>query len=672
MRVMNRLRVAPLLSLLICGLVSAEVTVPPIFGDHMVLQRGIEVPVWGKANPNERVTVEVNGVTGSAAADKEGNWMVRLQPLAAPARAEDPVQMTIKGETGQPIVLRDVLVGDVWTCSGQSNMEWPVSRSANPDESIASATDPKIRLFRFHHTVSEEPTKTVVGEWEVCSPETVGDFGAVGYFFGRDVRRMTNAPVGLIQNSWGGMPAEAFTSAETLASDPAFKVLLDRKAKARETLDADRAAFREKLAAWEKDYLAQDVGISDESWAAADFDDASWGDMTLPAAWESAGLKIDGAVWFRRAVDVPSELAGEDMMLSLGTIDDFDAAYVNGSKVGSVGDENALAPLVKRDYRVPGKLVKAGRNVIAVRVFDQHGNGGFTGRPSQMTFAPAGPQALAPIPLNGEWKYKVEKAIEPNEKVPPRPREPLGSKAPNMASNLFNGMVNPVIPYAIKGVIWYQGESNAGRAEQYRKLFPAMITDWRKQWGQGDFPFLFVQLANFKARAPEPGESDWAELREAQSMALKLPNTAMAVTIDIGEEKDIHPKNKQDVGLRLARAAEHVAYGKELVYSGPNYESMRVEGDKARLTFRHVGSGLEAKGGALKGFAVAGADKKFVWADATIDGNEVVVSAKGVDKPIAVRYAWADNPEATLYNADGLPASPFRTDDWKGITAGKE
>jgi sialate O-acetylesterase len=300
--------------------------------------------------------------------------------------------------------------------------------------------------------------------------------------------------------------------------------------------------------------------------------------------------------------------------------------------------------------------VKAGRNVVAVRVFDQQGNGGFMGRKSQLMLAPAGPEAISPVPLAGEWKYKVEKAIQPKAKVPPRPQEPLGPKAPNMASNLFNGMVNPIVPYAIKGAIWYQGESNASRAEQYRKLFPAMIADWRKHWGQGDFPFLFVQLANFKPRAEQPGESDWAELRDAQAQALKLPNTGMAVIIDIGEEKDIHPKNKQDVGLRLAKAAEHVAYGKDLVYSGPIFETMRVEGDKARLT----------------SFAIAGEDKKFVWADAKIDGKEIVVSAKGVDKPVSVRYAWADNPEATLYNTDGLPASPFRTDDWKGITAGNE
>jgi sialate O-acetylesterase len=669
---MTSLRIGPVLSLLLCSLAFAEVSVPTIFSDHMVLQRGIEVPVWGKANPNERVTVQVAGVSGSGTADSEGNFIVRLQPLPSPERPDQPVEMTIRGQTGQPIVLRDVLIGDVWVCSGQSNMEWPLSRAANADEAIASATDSRIRIFRFPHVVSEEPSKAVLGKWEIASPETVANSSAVAYFFGRDVRRITDAPVGLIQNAWGGMPAEAYTSAEALAADSTLRGLLDRKADAAKGLEAERAAFREKLAAWEKQYLARDAGVVDENLAAPGFDDGSWATMTLPATLESAGLNIDGAVWFRRAVDVPAGLAGKDLTLSLGTIDDFDVTWFNGTKVGSVGNQNALASRVERTYRIPGELVKPGRNVIAIRVFDQAGPGGFTSPAGRLVLAPAGPEAIAPIGLAGEWRFNVEQAIEPKEKIPPRPAEPLGPKAPHMASNLFNGMVNPIIPYGMKGVIWYQGESNASRAEQYRRLFPAMINDWRNHWGQGDFPFLFVQLANFKPRAAEPGESDWAELREAQAMALKLPATGMAVTIDIGEANDIHPANKQDVGLRLARAAEHVAYGKELVYSGPIFESMRIVDGAARLTFRHVGGGLEARGGTLKGFSIAGTDKKFVWADAKIDGNEVVVSAKAVDAPVAVRYAWADNPEATLYNAAGLPASPFRTDDWPGITAGKD
>jgi sialate O-acetylesterase len=510
------------LVLLLASHALAEIKLPPLFADHMVLQRGMAVPVWGTVGANQEVTIDVAGKTAKATADAQGNFIAKLPPLEYGGNA---VTMTLEAG-GEKLVLKDVLIGDVWLGSGQSNMEWTVraaSKNAEDLETTAKGADhPNIRLFTFPKTTLLEPTRNVRGEWKVCTPENVVSFSAVAYHFARNVHEMEKVPVGMITNAWGGRPVEAFISEETLKSDPAFKSLLDRKQQAGEKLPEAKVAYEKKLAEWEK----------------------------LRAA--------------------------------------------------------------------PNPTTKPGN----------------------------------------------------------KPQEPMGAQESNLASNIYNGMVHPVVPFAIKGVIWYQGESNAGRAEQYRTLFPALIADWRKQWGQGDFPFIWVQLANYNNRKPpatEPGDSEWAELREAQSMTLKVPNTAQAVIIDIGEANDIHPKNKHDVGKRLALAAERIAYGKnDVVHSGPVFDSMKIEGGAIRLKFRHA-DGLHAKDGStVKGFAIAGEDRKFVWADAKVEGDAVVVSAKGVEKPVAVRYAWADNPECNLYNGAGLPASPFRTDDFAMITAGKQ
>jgi sialate O-acetylesterase len=656
----------------------AAVTVPPIFGDHMVLQRGKPAPVWGTAEPGEEVTVSLGSLFAKATADDKGNWMARLPALP---QSDQPLELKIVGSrpgkgggAAEPLVITDVLVGDVWVCSGQSNMEWPVRASNNAEQEAASANYAKIRMFRFPHTVSVAPTREVKGEWKVASPETVPNFSAVGYFFGRAIHQSQNVPIGLIDNSWGGMPAESYTSREALAADPDFKPILDRKVSSAEGYEAKRAEYDRKVAEWSAANLPKDTGPADESWAAPDLPTSDWKAMELPRMWENSGLAIDGAVWFRKEVEVPQAMTGHDAVLSLGAIDDFDTTYVNGRRVGQTpyGDERAYSK--QREYTVPADVLRPGRNVIAVRVFDWFGGGGLVGPADKMFLGTKGPAAIGPVSLAGEWVYNVEKSLVPPEKLPPRPQEPLGPNSPSAASNLWNGMVHPIVPYAITGVIWYQGESNAGRAVQYQKLFPAMITDWRKQWGQGDFPFLFVQLANFMARKSDPGESQWAELRDAQLQTTKtVPNTAMAVIIDVGEEKDIHPKNKQDVAKRLALAAEKLAYNKaDVVYSGPMYKGMKIEGDKVRLSFDHVGGGLVARGDALKGFAVAGDDKKFVWAEAKLDGNDVIVSAPGVSEPKAVRYGWADNPEVTLYNTEGLPATPFRTDDWPLTTAANQ
>jgi sialate O-acetylesterase len=504
-----------------------------------------------------------------------------------------------------------------------------------------------------------EPEVTSNG-WQVCSPATVAQFSAVAYFFGRNLLQRYQVPVGLICSSWGGTSAEAWTSAEGLRSLPEFSARVTDLAQRTTRLTDDNQAFHQRQqAALYSPKLDKGYPPGGKAWSAPDFDARAWPEMTLPSHWETTpDLKdYDGVVWFRKEIDLPATAASQPLTLSLGKIDDTDSTWFNGVKVGST---NAYDK--DRRYVVPAALVRAGRNVVAVRVVDLGGNGGIWGEPAALSLTSAG----LTLPLAGSWRYQV--GFDSKD----WPVSPFPGGPQNMPTALFNGMIAPLIPFSLKGVIWYQGESNTGRAEQYRTLFPALITDWRKHWGAPELPFLFVQLANFLPAVPEPRPSSWAELREAQAQALVLPRTGMATAIDIGEPDDIHPHNKQEVGRRLALAARHVAYGeKTLVYSGPTYVGMAVKGAAARLKFKHVGGGLVAQSGKpLQGFAVAGADQKFHWAVAQVVDNEVVVQSEKVPAPVAVRYNWADNPNGNLYNKDGLPAVPFRTDSWPGITVG--
>jgi sialate O-acetylesterase len=503
----------------VCSVCSAEVKLHALFSDHMVLQQGVRAPVWGTADPGEQVKVTLGSASAQATADDEGRWKVELGPL----KAGGPLEMTVAGKN--TLTLHDVAVGEVWICSGQSNMEMAVGNSPrawggvnNAEQEIAAGNYPMIRQFTVKKAVAGKPQSDVAGEWLVASPETVGQFTAVGYFFGRELHKALGVPVGLIHTSWGGTPAEAWTSEQTLLSEPDLASIFTTRQKEIAAYPQALEKYREQLAQW---------------------DEAS------------------------------------------------------------------------RQAEAAGKV------------------------------APRPPK-FPDDPRSSSWR----------------------------ASGLYNAMIAPLIPYATRGAIWYQGESNADRAYQYRKLFPAMIRDWRRAWGEGDFPFLFVQLANYiQNYAPK---TSWAELREAQTMTLSLPKTGMAVTADIGDPNDIHPKNKQEVGRRLALAAEAIVYGKDVVYSGPVYDSMKVEGNKIRLSFRHVDGGLKGKPHPLTSFEIAGADRKFVAAQAKIEGKTVVVRSAKVAQPVAVRYAWADNPECSLYNKSGLPAVPFRTDDWPGVTEGKK
>ncbi len=652
-----------LLTVSISG-VYADIRLPAVIGDNMVLQRGEKASIWGWADPGEEISVHVswNSSQRRVVADGNGRWQFRMET----PKAGGPYEMTLAGKN--TITLRNILCGEVWVCSGQSNMEMAVRDVANGEQEIAAANLANIRLFTVQKKIAETPQADCVGQWTPCSPQTVAGFSAVGYFFGRHLHKELNVPVGLINTSWGGTVAEAWTSDRTLEKMPEFKTLMEEIAQSRANPDASMKKYQEEMEQWQQ--KIQSAGTQDKSCVAPDLDDSGWQEMELPVLWEQAGLaNFDGLVWFRKTIDVPESWAGKEAVLELGPIDDMDTTWVNGVKVGAHMEPGQW--LVARQYKVAAGIIKAGRNVIVVQVLDTGGGGGIYGQAEQMRVKLAGAGADAAISPAGKWRYKVSSDMA---SMPPLPKQPTWVNNPNAPTVLYNGMIAPLIPFAIRGAIWYQGESNADRAYQYRQLFPAMIEDWRRSWGGGKFPFLFVQLANFMAVKPEPGESAWAELREAQCMTLSQPQTGMATIIDIGDAIDIHPKNKQDVGRRLALWALANTYGRENVArSGPLYKSMKIKDGRVVVRFDHVDGGLVAKGGGpLTGFAIAGADRKFVWAEAEIQGKTVVVRSDRVSKPMAVRYAWADNPVCNLYNGAGLPASPFRTDEWPGVTAGRK
>ncbi len=636
----------------------AEITLPYIFSSNMILQRDMEIPVWGWASPGERITVILGDNQQKTRAGKDGRWSLSLPAM----QAGGPYEMTVEGSNA--ITYSNIMIGDVWICSGQSNMEWPVSRVNNADKEISDAEYPNIRLFTVPNKISALPlSNTYSAEWLLCTPETIPNFSAVGYFFGRELHHELNIPIGLVNTTWGGTLLESWTSPEAIARDPDFKKELEELKKI--SLTEENKRLEENFNTWKESVLDKDKGYAGGryEWSAPGLDRRSWKSMELPALWEQRGLEgLDGVVWFARTFDIPADVADRGLEINLGAIDDSDMTWVNGALVGRIFNHYNW----NRKYEVDPEDLKQGENLVVVRVEDYRGGGGIWGEPEQL-YVKSGThwQSLA-----GEWLYQVGLEEFPSE-------PPGTSFGPNsFPTLLFNAMIHPIVPYAVKGAIWYQGESNASRAYQYRRIFPQMIRDWRAQWGQGDFPFFFVQLANFMEPRALPMESEWAELREAQSMTLALPNTGMASTIDIGEADDIHPRNKQEAGKRLALNAFKIAYERNVVHTGPTFDTMKIEGDKVFIDFDHVGSGLEVRDpyGYLKGFAIAGSDHEFHWARAElIDINTVVVYSGKVSTPVAVRYGWADNPhDLNLYNKEGLPANPFRTDNWQGITEGKK
>ena len=628
--------------------------VHPLFSDHAVLQRHVRVPIWGWAPPGTKITVVFAGQTKVTTAATGGKWLVRLDKM--PAMTE-PSDLTVISSQ-QSVTIHDVLVGDVWLCSGQSNMEMGIG-ACNATTDIAQADFPQIRLLTVPHLIAKTPVDTVQTHWSPCSPVTIlqgtwGGFSAAGFFFGRELYRELKVPIGLIHSSWGGTIAEAWTSSGALKPLHDFDAALNALAEQTDEKSVDFTADYEKWC------QAHDPGTQ-QGWAKPECDTSNWKNVTMPQPFEEAGLPdFDGMVWFRRALEVPAGWAGQKLKLSLGPIDDIDTTWINGVKVGQMNRYD-----LNRVYSVPGEVVKPGSNVITVRVLDTGGAGGFTGKPEQMSIQPAGATQESSQSLAGSWQMRDS---APLSKLGSPPTVPDANN-PNVVTVLYNGMIAPLLPFAIKGAIWYQGESNAARAEQYRRLLPVMIQDWRARFGVGDFPFYIVQLAAFQPVAPDPRESEWAELREAQAMTARaVGHSGLAVAIDIGDAGDIHPKNKAEVGRRLALCALAKAYQKDFECSGPWYKGMKRDGNRIRLSFSHVDGGLAAKGGDLQGFAIAGEDRKFVWATAVIDGNTVVVSSPHITKPVAVRYAWDINPVCNLYNQAGLPAVPFRTDDWPMLT----
>jgi sialate O-acetylesterase len=619
----------------------AEVKPNSLFADNSVLQRDQAVPVWGTAREGEAITVDFAGQTVSTVAG-DGKWRVQLDPMPANST---PQTMTIRGDN--TVAIKNVLVGDVWVASGQSNMERQLGPRAgqkpidNWEAEVVAANYPAIREYYVPEHLAYSPTEDAGGTWRVCSPQTVADFSAVGYFFARDVHRAERVPIGVLFTAWGGTVAEAWTSAEALESMPDFQADLEQVEQVAEDAGSVESRYAEQLEGW---YAKNDSAAAD--WPTASFDAADWRAMQLPGMLETAGLPDhDGVVWFRKEIDLPAQWAGQPAVLHLGAIDDDDTTWINGVRVGATQGYN-----VPRDYTIPASVLKAGRNVLTIRALDTFGPGGFAGSTADMTLEAANGSSLAPVALAGEWRFRESGTLAKSSPVPRSPRN-----NPNTVTVLYNAMLGPLQSFPIKGAIWYQGESNAGRARQYRELFPLMISDWRRGWGGHDFPFLFVQIAPYQTMGPE--------IREAQFLTLaKLPNTAMAVTTDVGDAQDIHPARKGPVGARLALAARALAYGEKLEYSGPLYDSVEFGNGAAVVSFGHVGDGLAAQGGDLKGFTIAGADGKFVPARAEIQGAAVKVWSDQVPAPTAVRYGWSNVPDVNLFNADGLPASPFRTD----------
>ena len=622
----------------------ATVRLPKLISDGMILQRNCNVKIWGWADPKEKITVEVVGKRMVCQANEKGEWLVILSPQ----KAGGPFSMKITGTN--TIKINDILFGDVWLCSGQSNMELPMYRvKPKYEEVIKNSENNNIRCFAVpqKYNFKSEQTDFVEGSWKAANPTNVLNFSAVAYFFAAELYRKYNVPVGLINSSLGGSPVEAWMSESALKAFPnhlneAIKFRNDELIKQIESSD------NERINGWNKESVEKDLGLKN-SFHKSGIDDSGWMVMNIPGYWEKTAIgNVNGVVWFRKEFQISPEDASKPAFLNLGRIVDADSVFVNEKYVGST---TYLYP--PRWYKVPQGVLTSGKNVIVVRVVNNSGNGGFVlDKPYELTVAGK------TIDLRGEWKMKLGCTMPPLASQTFIRWKPMG---------LYNGMIAPLLNYNIKGTIWYQGESNTGNPAEYTRLFPAMIKDWRGKFGQGEFPFLFVQLANFMESAAQPSESNWAETREAQLKALSVPQTAMAVIIDLGEWNDIHPLRKQDVGKRLALAAQKLAYNdKKVIYSGPIYKSMKIVGNKIELTFNHVGGGLMAKNSeTLHYFSIAGADKKFVWANAKIVNKKVIVWSDTVSNPVAVRYAWADNPEnANLYNRENLPASPFKTDFW--------
>jgi sialate O-acetylesterase len=658
-------RISLLASLTACALLwapcaHAEPRLPRLFGDNMVLQRDAPIVLWGWADPGEQVAVEFRDQRARTTADQHGAWSVSLAPLAAGG----PDTMRVAGR--RTIILNNILVGDVWLAAGQSNMEFPLRQQAgfggvlDSEREVAQADFPRMRLFRVNKNSAFTPSEDVRSDgWQPVTPDTAASFSAIAYLFGRELHRRYEVPIGLIESSWGGTPAECWVSARGLSMFPQFAAAIGRLARIDESALEQYRRYLAERNAWYALHGREDRGRIGERdvWAAASLSDRDWPSTIEPQPWPRKAVKdFDGTMWFRRTIDLPAGAAGRPMRLHLMDLRQADTTYFNGVRVGASEGENA-----ERDYPLPASLARPGRNLITVRITGSYESGdGYVGMLGDAAdlYLSIGTQR---VPLAGRWSFQAGPDLR--DLPDPPPLAEFMTQFPQAPTLLYNGMIAPLVRYRIRGSIWYQGEANAARPGEYRTLFPALIGEWRSRWGY-EFPFLFVQLAGFGRNQPQPADYDWAQMRESQAAALALPRTGMAVAIDLGDASDIHPKNKQAVAHRLALVAEHIAYGENVLDSGPRYRSMRREGNRLRLLFDQVGSGLVMRDpqSAGRGFAIAGADRRFHWAQARLDGTDVLVHSAQVSAPLAVRYDWGNTPDGNLYNREGLPAAPFRAE----------
>jgi sialate O-acetylesterase len=652
-----------------CSNVHADVKLHGLFSNGAVLQRGARVPVWGTATAGEAVTVSINGKTASTKAGADGKWRVELADLAAGG----PYELVVTGNN--KVTVKDVLVGDVWLCSGQSNMAYHMGALRNSPYAadIDQANFPQVRQAFVKREPATSPIDDVAITWNAADDaKAVESFTAVGFYFARELHRDLKVPIGIINSSWGGTNAEVWVSAKSQSTVPDFKARMESQIANMETLPGRLAAFPAQIKAWEDANGRSDAGATDAAaWAGVDVDTSGWTKLTkLRTKWRDAGLPNGGVAWVRKVVDVPESGAGKEFRVDLGSLEEvYESTYFNGEKLGESGRDGPEFINRYRGYTVPGKLVRAGKNVLAVRLVSLDGTGNVMQRDGMML----GFRALGVKTVDDSAELKIERSFEPLSKdaLASRPKTPKGL-AKDTATFLYNGMIHPLAPYAIKGAVWYQGEADAGRAYAYRTQLPLLISDWRSLFAQGDFPFLIQQLPNWKAG--DATGTGWAELREAQWLTAKNgKNVFISAALDVGDSNDVHPQNKRDPGTRLAKVALAQVYGQAIDFTGPRFASSEVEGKSIRIRFEHA-TGLKTRDGKPPAsLMIAGEDQKFVPATATIDGDSLVVSSPDVAAPVAVRYAFINDPaDANLTNETGLPALPFRTDEWPGSTQPKK